>query len=123
MSRAIADKFDVGGILKVVTPDELKKVITIVKQTCPNTPPTLALHVYKNRGGSKKRVIIWINGDLGRGWMNTLFMTSEDYTPIQVDLVKMLKDDLLKKSIEDYLPDYQKPIEIEKTKLADMFLL
>lgn len=74
MSKAIADKADVGCLIARVTPEELEEIHPYIKEY---GSPTHVTDVYKLRSGTYKGVRIWSKINLGTGYKIDLFLTDE----------------------------------------------
>ena len=74
MSKAIADKCDVGCLIAKVTPEELEEINPYVKEY---GSPTHVTDIYKLRSGTYKGARIWSKINLGTGHKVDLFLTDE----------------------------------------------
>ena len=76
MSKAIADKCDVGCLIAKVDPTELEQIHELIKEY---GSPTHVTDIYKLRNGTYKGCRIWSKINLGTGFKVDLFMTDEQY--------------------------------------------
>lgn len=84
-SRAIADKLDMGTIIRKVGQSQLKMVKNIVQQT--GMKPNMCFDIYKNRRSKYNRVKLWCQVDLGTARVTDLFLTDEFGNQIPIDLL------------------------------------
>lgn len=81
MSKAIADKADVGCLIAAVDPSELEQIRELIKEY---GTPTHVTDIYKLRSGIYKGARIWSKMDLGTGFKVDLFMTDSQYNLISM---------------------------------------
>ena len=74
MSKAIADKADVGCLIAKVTPEELEAIHPYIQEY---GSPTHVTDIYKLRSGTYKGTRIWSKINLGTGHKIDLFLTDE----------------------------------------------
>lgn len=91
-SRAIGDKCDFIGIMRLATPDFLKTVEPLIKQFA--VKPDVFIDICKNRGSKYKRVRLWRKVDLGALRSEDLFLTDEYGTLVPLDLITSKAGDL-----------------------------
>lgn len=78
MSKAIADKVDMGSITVKLSNDEKLNVMSIIQELgCKE--PNMVTDVYKNRAGSLTDVKIFRHFDYSTCRMEDLFMTNSYY--------------------------------------------
>lgn len=82
MSKAIADKADVGSIIVRIC-DEEKSIIEPICQGLGLPIPTHVIDVYKNRRSEYNQIKIWCKIDLGTCREYDLLITTGYYEPIQ----------------------------------------
>lgn len=82
MSKAIADKADVGCLIAAVDPTELEQIRELTKEY---GVPTHVTDIYKLRSGIYKGARIWSKVDLGTGFKVDLFMTDSQYNLISMN--------------------------------------
>lgn len=82
---ATPDKADIGIITVEATKYDLEKLDPIITAKFGVEIPTHAHHVYKNRGGKYKKVIIWTNTNLGNMRIKDCFVTTQDYEEIYIE--------------------------------------
>ena len=80
-SKAIADKVDCGVVTAKVTREELITLSGLKKDS--GLIPTQVTDVYKLRRGRYNNVRIWSSFDLGTCRKRDLFITDEDFKPIE----------------------------------------
>ena len=80
MSKAIADKADIGFIMNEVDNVELEQVSGIVEKV--GIAPTHVIDLYKIRSGRFKGARIWTYLNNGNGYRKDLFVTTADNQPI-----------------------------------------
>lgn len=80
MSKAIADKADIGFIMNEVDNVELEQVSGIVEKV--GIAPTHVIDLYKIRSGRFKGARIWVYLNNGNGYRKDLFVTTADNQPI-----------------------------------------
>lgn len=85
--QATADKCDIGVITMRVTERDREKLNKLMSSNknfnC--SEPTHGHHVFKNRGGTKTGVIVWVNMDLGNMTVEDCFVTTQDFTQVYVE--------------------------------------
>ena len=81
MSKAIADKADVGSIIVRIC-DEEKSIIEPICQGLGLPMPTHVIDVYKNRRSEYNQIKIWCKIDLGTCREYDLLITTGYYEPI-----------------------------------------
>lgn len=88
MSKAIADKIDVGMLLLQARDNDYQSLDKIL---CNNTfeKPTIKLSVYKNRRGKYKGIYLWCKADLGCCRIIPLFCTDWSYELVDMENVKI----------------------------------
>lgn len=74
MSKAIADKCDIGCLIAKVTPEELEEIHPYIQEY---GSPTHVTDIYKLRSGTYKGARIWSKINLGTGHKIDLFLTDE----------------------------------------------
>ena len=116
MSKAIADKCDVGCLIAEVDPTELEQVSNLIKEY---GAPTHVTDIYKLRSGTYKGTRIWSKVNLGTGHKVDLFLTDSQYNLITMkpydyipalpgDEVWISKDFLKKIEVSEPNPDFEK---------------
>lgn len=85
-SKAIIDKVDAAGILRRVSPEDLKLVSGLVSQS--GFSPTHTIDVFKNRRGKHNRVRLWLDLDLGNIFVKELFLTDEYGGLVDVQIIQ-----------------------------------
>jgi len=94
-SFSLCDKVDIGSLILEPTSQELKKVEDLIRKSnakwCPLQPNQVE-HLFKNRGGTYKKIRIFRNVNLGNMETTDLFVTDWDF--------KFIKE------LEQVLPDY-----------------
>ncbi len=92
-AKAIADKVDAGMIMLPVTEQDRESI----KLFCDKNGfemPTLKISIYKNRRGRYNHIFLWCKPDLGTCRINSQFVTSWLYEPIEMeDLIINVKPD------------------------------
>ena len=90
-AKAIADKVDAGMVMLPVTEQDRESI----KLFCDKNGfevPTLKISIYKNRRGRYNHIFLWCKPDLGTCRINSQFVTSWLYEPIEMeDLVINVK--------------------------------
>ena len=98
MSKAIADKADVGFVMTRITQKNLNSYLTEWRKAAregiieakyaedSDYQPTHVIDIYKNRRGGYKNVRIWTRIHLGTGERHDLFITTADNQPIHEPL-------------------------------------
>ena len=106
-SFSLCDKIDIGSIILEPTKLELEKISEIIKQTQKWKPiiPNQVEHIFKNRGGTWKKIRIFRYVNLGNMEAADLFVTDWDY--------KLIND------IEQILPDFTEQNENEKNQINE----
>lgn len=99
MSKAIADKIDVGVITLPVIQQELDTLGSVITGMG-GIKPTHVTDVYKLRRGRYKNVRVWSRTDLGTGRVKDLFMTDANFNLINIDVLKYNFDALGKEWLE-----------------------
>lgn len=95
-SKAIIEKADYGVISLPATPADLKKLEPILKNGFYETP-TMAYHIYKNRGGRYSNVIVWTKMNMGCVREVDCFVTTTDYeliTDIEKTAIEFQMEDV-----------------------------
>ena len=82
MSKAIADKADVGSIIVRIC-DEEKSIIEPICQGLGLPIPTHVIDVYKNRRSEYNQIKIWCKIDLGTCRKTDLFITDVNYNIVE----------------------------------------
>ena len=88
-SKAVSDKIDVGYITMPITMEESAKLEPVCQKFCLPLP-THVSDIYKNRRGRYTAVRVWHNFDLGTCRMQDLFVTDQNFQPINIQIVKYL---------------------------------
>lgn len=84
-SRAVADKLDMGAVLRPATSEFLKTIKPILQNT--SYRPNMFIDIYKNRRSKYKRVRLWVDADLGTARITDLFLTDEAGNELPIDLL------------------------------------
>lgn len=79
---ATPDKADFGVITVEASKADIEKLDPIISAKLQTEEPTHAHHVYKNRGGQYKKIIIWTKTNLGNMRVKDCFVTNQDYEEI-----------------------------------------
>lgn len=82
MSKAIADKADVGSIIVRIC-DEEKSIISPICEQLGLPMPTHVIDVYKNRRSEYNQIKIWSRIDLGTCREEDILITTGYYEPIK----------------------------------------
>ena len=88
-SKAVSDKIDVGYITMPITAEEAAKLEPVCQKLCLPLP-THVSDIYKNRRGRYTSVRVWHQFDLGTCRMQDLFVTDQQFQPINIQIVKYL---------------------------------
>lgn len=99
-SRSIADKIDAGILARKVTPEALKTVSHILKDSM--YKPTAYEDFYKNRRSKYANVRVWTDMDLGTCRKRDLFVTDPFGNLIDIELI-FPKDVSIDVTIEEIL--------------------
>lgn len=95
-SKAIADKADIGCVVTAISKEEKEKIASyVVKLNCPHAP-THVMDLYKMRSGRFKNHRIWYYYDLGNGYREDCFVTTEDNELISFrdgEIIRSILDD------------------------------
>lgn len=94
-SKAIIEKADYGVISLPVTPQDLKKLKPIL-ETGFFKEPNYCYHIFKNRGGKWKSVIVWTRLNMGTMREVDCFVTNTEY-----ELVSDIEKTILEFEIDD----------------------
>ena len=92
MSKAIADKIDIGSIVLPVTMEELNTLSGFLKQNGLEKP-THVTDVYKARRSQYNHLRIWSKCDLGTLYTKDLFVTDENYNLINMEVDEYLSEE------------------------------
>lgn len=94
MSKAIADKIDIGMHMLAVTNEDLKKLEEVLALNTFEVPK-IKLAIYKNRSGKWKNIYLWCRADMGVCRMEPMFCTTFDYDLVSMDdiRIKIQKED------------------------------
>ena len=84
-SRAVADKLDMGAVLRPATSEFLKTIKPILQNT--SYRPNMFIDIYKNRRSKYKRVRLWVDVDLGTARIHDLFLTDDAGNELPIDLL------------------------------------
>lgn len=106
-SRALADKSDIGGVMRPVSPDHLKTIKPIVDKV--GIQPNLFMDIYKNRGSQLSRVKLWMQVDLGTCRFQDAFLTNEYGEYIETDVIKAAPEQKVP-TIDEILQGKEVPI-------------
>ena len=82
MSKAIADKCDVGCLIAKVEPEELEAIAPYTREY---GTPTHVTDIYKLRSGTYKGCRIWSKINLGTGYKVDLFITDDKGDLVTMD--------------------------------------
>jgi replicative DNA helicase len=111
-ARSIADKVDMGGVLRPASPEFLKTIKPILQNS--QFKPNRFIDIYKNRRSEYKSVRLWIDADLGTMRVKDCFLTDQYGDLKAVDLIKV-EDSSAKISISDILKKTEEePIKKKK---------
>ena len=88
-SKAVSDKIDVGYITMPITAEEAAKLEPVCQKLCLPLP-THVSDIYKNRRGRYTSVRVWHQFDLGTCRIQDLFVTDQQFQPINIQIVKYL---------------------------------
>lgn len=88
MSKAIADKADVGCIITEVSQTDLEQVAESAN-AC-GLAPTHVIDIYKIRSGRFKGTRIWTYYNLGNGHRQDLFITDENNREITFEAYELV---------------------------------
>lgn len=91
-SKSIADKIDVGYITMPITAYEKTKLEPVCRKLCLPLP-THVSDIYKNRRGRYTNVRVWHEFDLGTCRMKDMFVTNQNFEPVNIQIVKYLLGD------------------------------
>ena len=88
-AKSIGDKVDVGYISLPVTEQDKEALSGFLKASCLPTP-NIVHHIYKNRRGQFKSVKLWCYADLATCRVNPIFLTDNEYTPINIEDIEII---------------------------------
>lgn len=88
MSKAIADKIDIGMHILDVTNEDLEKLEPILALNAFEVPK-LKISVYKNRGNRWKSIFLWCRADLGTCRIEPQFCTTFNYDLVSIDDIRI----------------------------------
>lgn len=111
-SRALGDKADIGGVLRVATREKLKTIEPLLKTA--KKSPNLYIDIYKNRGSKYKQVRLWMFANLGTMRFEDLFLTNEYGEQIAVDFLSIAQNIEIP-SIKTILAGREEKIEPKKS--------
>lgn len=94
-SKAIIEKADYGVISLPATPQDIKKLKPIMESGF-YKEPNYCYHVFKNRGGKWKSIIVWTRLNLGTMRETDCFVTNTEY-----ELIPDIEKTILQFQIED----------------------
>ncbi len=87
-AKAIADKIDFGTVSLPVSQTDVEALSELVSEN--KIPmPNLVHHIYKNRRGKYKSVKLWCKADLGTCRVEPLFLTDDNYKPINIENIQI----------------------------------
>lgn len=90
-AKAIADKIDLGIITLPTSELDKESLAGYVQSSC-LPMPNIVHHVYKNRRGKFKSVKLWCHSDLATCRVTPLFLTDDEYKPIQIEDLEIVVD-------------------------------
>lgn len=101
-SNAIIEKADYGIIMLQPTTKDLDKLKPVIER-CGGMIPNTAYHIYKNRDGEYKNVVVWTKLDLGTVREQDCFVTDNAYNLLDVEkvVVDFSKDEMTTEKVED----------------------
>lgn len=88
MSKAIADRIDLGAIMMDVTQQDQEMLQPFIDANG-LTMPNVKLSIYKNRQGKWKGIYLWILADKAACRYNPIFCTDWHYSPIDLENIKI----------------------------------
>lgn len=88
MSKAIADRIDLGTIMLEVRKEDREKIQSFCNKNGLPTP-NVKMSVYKNRANKWKGIYLWMIAETGLCRYKTLFVTDWAFNVIEIPLLKI----------------------------------